>query len=63
MDEMMGNRYDDDTSNRLGRKVRHLGCALANINMILTQEELGTIKDARGDAIKQLNEMLGKNKT
>jgi hypothetical protein len=38
---------DEDCTQRLGRPVMHLGCALAGINMLLAQIEAGTHLDDR----------------
>lgn len=38
---------DADSTKRLGRPVTHLGCAMANISMLLHQQDLGTLKDDR----------------
>ena len=40
-----GEQLDKDCTERLGSPVRHLGCALANINMYLQQEQAGTLKN------------------
>lgn len=40
-----GDEYDTDCSERLGMPVSHLGCASANINMLLAQIEAGTVID------------------
>lgn len=36
---------DMDSSSRIGRSVSHVGCVLANMNMLLTQKALGTLKE------------------
>lgn len=40
-----GEEYDQDCSTILGQPVSHLGCAAANINMLLAQIEAGTLID------------------
>ena len=42
-----GENIDKDTTAILGMDVTHLGCALANINMLLIQQKHGTLKDDR----------------
>ena len=39
--------YDQDCSERTGHQVSHLGCALANLAMLLEMQRLGTITDDR----------------
>ena len=43
---------DRDATSRLGQSVTHLGCILANCNMLITQESLGTIKHDAPHRIK-----------
>lgn len=45
--DMGGEDLDKDTTDLLGQDVSHLGCALANINMLLSQLEAGTLTDDR----------------
>jgi hypothetical protein len=40
-----GEDTDADCTQRLGMRVSHLGCAVANINMLLAQQSLGTLID------------------
>ena len=44
---MWGEDVDEDTSKRLGRDVSHLGCALANLNMLIAQKDADTLFDNR----------------
>lgn len=40
-----GEYLDADCTERLGHPVSHLGCVLANINMLLSQQEAGTLNN------------------
>jgi len=42
-----GETIDKDTTARGGIDVTHIGCALANLNMLLIQEKHGTLTDDR----------------
>jgi len=44
---------DKDTTDRLGKDVTHLGCCLANINMLITQDVMDKLtKDAPHRKVK-----------
>lgn len=56
---MHGEELDADCTERLGSDVTHLGCAVANINMLLTQKKLGTLEMdnlSHEDLLKNLKE-------
>jgi len=42
-----GEEYDQESSELAGQNVSHLGCALANLAMLLRTQQLGTMIDNR----------------